>query len=870
MNKNLTNVLLVLLMIFPFMAQSQNTIEQSKTEADFDLQLVATDLNQSNNATDINYASDCPSQSLPYFEDFNNYTTDVSHSSMRPSTFPNHFLPSCWTFPTMTQSNNGGPAVWLTDYSSISIDNVSLRIVSSAQQSSYVVLPHMNAPLNLLKITFDYITKAGADDVRLGIMSDPNDFSTFVAIETFQASSTVAHASHSFANDHINPMHHYYIAIDAGNHNNGSIILDNISVNYVPSCNVPSNVIAHINSANDVEITWSASSTSYEVAYRERGYSQWINLVANGNSILLENLTASTNYEVRVRSLCDDGQTSGWSSIINFATPCGAYPLPFVENFHDITDAKQLECWSFYQGLANDVILGHTSLTTASTINWKYSSSTSLGIPHVYINIFGQGRKDWMVTPQIEIDNDAKLSFIYSLCSYDNPNVGIDGNVSDDRFIVLVTTDNGDTWTPIRTWGSTTNCDQSFSSIPLRAATVEIPLNQFIDQTIRIAFYVESTRSGDDNNLHIGNIRVDAVAPQCPRPYNLSANPHATSAVINWEGNGQSYDVTIRQRGSNSWASIVNVNSTSYNFTSLTPGTNYIYRVRQVCGEGLYSNWIQGSFTTLENYCDRPQISIGKAGSTSIKVSWEKMSEHHTWEVKIFSKIDTLYYDAYDYDYVAENLTPLTDYQVTVRAKCNENVYSDWSDTLSFTTQDCYPVSNIRISNITENSAMVRWTPEGEDHTWQIDYGDPGFYCGFGTFVTTTASSYAISGLQPHHVYEVYVRTKCSGRFQSIWGSSVRFQTKGEPVGIDDVDDNVILNIYPNPTSGATTVLLEGVDGKVTISVVDINGRMITNETMECDSNCEKRLDVSGLAKGTYFVRVLGDNINSIRKLIVR
>ena len=133
-----------------------------------------------------------------------------------------------------------------------------------------------------------------------------------------------------------------------------------------------------------------------------------------------------------------------------------------------------------------------------------------------------------------------------------------------------------------------------------------------------------------------------------------------------------------------------------------------------------------------------------------------------------------------------------------------------------------------------------------------------------------TVANYTITGLAAETAYDVYVRAMCAEDFYSVWSEVVRFTTLESQEGIDGVNGNFQFTIYPNPTSNATTISLNGVEGKVEISVVDMNGRIITSEAIECGVDCEKRLDVAGLAQGTYFVRVLGDNINSVRKLIVR
>ena len=61
-----------------------------------------------------------------------------------------------------------------------------------------------------------------------------------------------------------------------------------------------------------------------------------------------------------------------------------------------------------------------------------------------------------------------------------------------------------------------------------------------------------------------------------------------------------------------------------------------------------------------------------------------------------------------------------------------------------------------------------------------------------------------------------------------------------------------------------------GVNGKVQIVVVDMNGRTMSEETLQCDADCQKQLTVSGLAQGTYFIRIISNEVSLVRKLVVR
>ena len=88
--------------------------------------------------------------------------------------------------------------------------------------------------------------------------------------------------------------------------------------------------------------------------------------------------------------------------------------------------------------------------------------------------------------------------------------------------------------------------------------------------------------------------------------------------------------------------------------------------------------------------------------------------------------------------------------------------------------------------------------------------------------------------------------------------------------GIEKVSSSIShLVIYPNPASRSTTISVSGANGKVRIAVVDINGREVASETLECAGDCVKKMNVDNLPQGAYFVRITGEQINLVKKLLV-
>ena len=126
----------------------------------------------------------------------------------------------------------------------------------------------------------------------------------------------------------------------------------------------------------------------------------------------------------------------------------------------------------------------------------------------------------------------------------------------------------------------------------------------------------------------------------------------------------------------------------------------------------------------------------------------------------------------------------------------------------------------------------------------------------------TGVTTYTITGLEDATTYVVYVRSVCETGIYSDWSNGQSFTT--DVIGIDDVD-NANISLYPNPAS--STVTLTGIEGEAMVTVVDMNGRQVyTGNT----ANGSLTIDVSGMAQGAYFVRITGERVNAIRKLIVR
>ena len=272
--------------------------------------------------------------------------------------------------------------------------------------------------------------------------------------------------------------------------------------------------------------------------------------------------------------------------------------------------------------------------------------------------------------------------------------------------------------------------------------------------------------------------------------------------------------------------------------------------------------------------CTAPTGVTATAADNTVTVNWTSGTGNISYEIEYgthgFTHGAGITTSATSSPAVISNLEYETQYDLYVRAVCDRNTYSSWSSVATFTTgqrpsDDCDPVQNLSVTDVTETSASVNWQPGPTGDSWQVVLTDAA-----GTTVSdnvTSSTSASFTGLNICTNYSVKVRTVCGDDNYSAF-ITASFKTTGCQ-GIDQAE-GISCTIFPNPATSATTVSVTGANGKVRISVVDMNGRTVATETLECSDDCVKTMEVDRLAQGAYFVRITGDNVNMVKKLIVR
>lgn len=261
--------------------------------------------------------------------------------------------------------------------------------------------------------------------------------------------------------------------------------------------------------------------------------------------------------------------------------------------------------------------------------------------------------------------------------------------------------------------------------------------------------------------------------------------------------------------------------------------------------------------------CPKPTNLTATATATSLTLSWNENGGSSQWLLKIN---DGAYQTITTNPYTITGLNMSTTYTVEIRAFCG---VGDTSAALigTFTTEaggqtsDCITPTNITVTPY-DQYAVVSWSGTAAEYQIMVT--------GVAQPITQIVSSspYSIEDLEPNSAYSISIRAICGVNDTSEWSSPIAFHTSTE--GIGDIRGDLNLNIYPNPTSGSAIIALDGVTGSIRVDVVDISGRIVSSETIECNDGCSQQLNVSNLAHGSYFVRITGQAVNIVKKLFIR
>ncbi len=466
---------------------------------------------------------------------------------------------------------------------------------------NYVAFPYIE-DIDTLVLSFRLsvgtasTTYAGQSRVAVGVMTDPYDLTTFEELGQFEGGAGTYEKCEQYLLDYKGTGH--YVAIralkPASSSSYGSYnALDNIVLKTVPSCRQATNVEATA-SVDDATISWTANGMSKWLVslYSNSTYTTLLRDTAvTTNSVVLGGLTANTTYYYTVRTMCgtDTLKIEDEDQKYAFTTALG---VPFLEKF---TSNSIPDGWTKDSCLLSRAFAGATPVVYSNSWYFTNSLGSYTGTADGYyacINNYSTSKKDWLITPDITIkvaaDASVQLTFDVALTPYKNSIADRDKGV-DDQFAVLISTDGGNTWTRSNAtvWNNLGDgsADYVYNDLPEKLQTVSIDMTKYIGQTVRVAFYAESTVSNADNYILVDNVKIATYDANCAGIKTLSATAtgESTATVVWTVGGEQSAHIDVIADGEKTAFFSGDVTTSPYQLSGLSSNTSYTVYAYQSC-----------------------------------------------------------------------------------------------------------------------------------------------------------------------------------------------------------------------------------------------------------------------------------------------
>ncbi len=504
-------------------------------------------------------------------------------------------LPYCWD--TLATGHNSGGHVFPTAYpyaSNAHSGSVYFEFESANGETEIAVLPEFDTPISSLQMNFWACATNTSNFVfEVGVVESGNFvvYDTVAITQSSSFSSSNYHYYQVFFNEYTGTGDRIALRVTpAGTATSYTFFMDDIEVTEFGGCFPIENLAVSNIGSSSVTLTWhDASNSGATYTVYDMADTSVVESAISDTTVTLTTLTPNTQYTLAVVADCSSlGESDAVT--VSFRTNCAAEPLPFTETFD--ASLSSSDCWRGNSStLANDVFGGSTLALNANNA-WTYSSSTSNGLDagHYRVNIYGTSCKKWMITPAIDLTTASNpvlqfdVAFTVYSSSSTGPATGFENNNS-QAFIVAFSTDGGQTWdssSAVR-WQNAGG-QHTLSEIASGSYINQtIDLSQFVGETIRIAFYCQSTTSGGDNNLHLDNIYVDEM-PTCFPVAGLTVSAVTDNSVsLTWNdttNTGATY--TVYNMADTSVVA-ANVSATAYTVTGLTPNTNYTFGIEVNC-----------------------------------------------------------------------------------------------------------------------------------------------------------------------------------------------------------------------------------------------------------------------------------------------
>ena len=491
---------------------------------------------------------------------------------------------------------------------------LEFKYTSNSKKPLVAAMPALEADRDSLQLEFwarpgyesngsmSSATASYARMLRVGLMTNPNDLSTFVPFETIRVEALSGAASADSEGENYWRRYRYnlagttapFIAFVYDSTASNAFYVDDVRIKKMATCGEPAAPTIDSITSHSAVIRWDTIAPAYQVALIH-GTDTLKQMVVGNDSLLLENLASATSYIVKLRAFCSENDSSEWSASAAFTTECAAIStLPWSENFDGITGSSSEHvlpiCWNYINTCTYSSYKKYPTVYPDGYSAYSQSAPNSLYFYSYYSSYSDYDPQDqYAILPQMENISNARMKL--AARRYNSS--------YDATFSVGVMTDPSDasSFVPVATYSPASTTYEEF----------EIPLHKYTGEGKYIAIKMAAATSSTNRGIYIDDIVIEEVDLNCLGVENLKVSNISQNGVqIDFrfmDGLDHDAHVAISKEAAFEEATAILIDTvradSSYVFNvALDANTLYYIYVRQDCGEGGNSEWKSISFRT--------------------------------------------------------------------------------------------------------------------------------------------------------------------------------------------------------------------------------------------------------------------------------
>jgi len=428
----------------------------------------------------------------------------------------------------------------------------------------------------------------------------------------------------------------------------------------------------------------------------------------------------------------------------------------------------------------------------------------------------------------------------------------------------------------------------------------------------------ETVSGGRLNVFNSLNLLLESCSSSdCLIPFSIAANSEdGVIYTVSWSGieSMLSFNFRYREVGAADWIETLGMTETEITLDELLWCSDYEFQVNADCSDET-SEWSNTFFISTDGCCEPPSaLEIVQLEQESVLIQWPDVLAANSYMVLIVDEdgTETIIADLLESEILIPELSPCSEYTVSVQSNCADETDSGYSDEITFTTfgcgscvdnEYCTSFGNVEdeylgrviVSTIDNNSGSdggygdytgisavlerqtdytIILTPEfvGQEYNeyfrvWLDTNQDGTFSDNEIVFESENGSPDEVTGTinlpenTPLGNTRMRISMAYAGFFFNPQGACQELdygEVEDYCINIEElvigVEESTLLaqSIYPNPSNGIFNFNMKVADD-YTVVVYDNNGRSIQNHRFQ---GINHRLDLSDLSDGFYIYRI--------------